>query len=459
MVRTKNVDEQLNDSSNKLTGRALLVEWELFCSNPKASGKKLHRDTGYISANGKITPKDTREFNQALAQAKEEEREFNEKNTLNKTQKLIPNNPKFKEKIIYKSSSNANYPRKRTTNIRPRLRGKELLDYLEKKNFYSKNSDKDFKRFLVETGYSIPYQKLTDKQTHAFFMELFRAEDEKNGKKQTTPKFDINYESLQKQNKTHIFYTRENIKDEYPQNKKTSIYLIREGKNGSTKIGISNNVKKRMTSLVNQYHVWPLELIASAPLSTRWEAERFEQTFHKKYSAYKSYAFASPGGHTSSEWFNLNKDQIKGLKTWLDYVSKKKIYIARFIERADNSSFFSKPIIKFYGEDGLPLHKDFPIYQFREMNLWVSKQYYEAEWQKNHQNFPLTIEPLTSSSRLSISKTFNEQKNMPKQINIFDSGNLVLFFFFILPTILAAIALWPITLLILVVYFLTKNKN
>ena len=78
------MDEQLNNSSKKITGRALLVEWELFCSNPKASGKKLHRDTGYISANGKITPKDTREFNQALAQAKEEERETNEKNALKK---------------------------------------------------------------------------------------------------------------------------------------------------------------------------------------------------------------------------------------------------------------------------------------------------------------------------------------------------------------------------------------
>ena len=77
----------MNGSSKKLTGIELLVEWELFCSDPKASGKKLHRDTGYISANGKITPKDTRDFNQALAEAKAEERKSNEKDTLNKKQK------------------------------------------------------------------------------------------------------------------------------------------------------------------------------------------------------------------------------------------------------------------------------------------------------------------------------------------------------------------------------------
>ena len=70
-----------------MTGKELLIEWESFCNNPKASGKKLHVKTGYISESGKITYEDTKEFNRALAIAKNEQ-EIQKRNIINKLEKI-----------------------------------------------------------------------------------------------------------------------------------------------------------------------------------------------------------------------------------------------------------------------------------------------------------------------------------------------------------------------------------
>ena len=58
---------------NKLKGSALLKEWKKFCADPKASGKRLHFKTGYISQDGRITNHDTQEFNKELARAMAED--------------------------------------------------------------------------------------------------------------------------------------------------------------------------------------------------------------------------------------------------------------------------------------------------------------------------------------------------------------------------------------------------
>tara|TARA_Y100001933_G_scaffold84927_1_gene86180 strand:+ start:796 stop:945 length:150 start_codon:yes stop_codon:yes gene_type:complete len=47
---------------------------------------------------------------------------------------------------------------------------------------------------------------------------------------------------------------------------------MRDGKAGIIKIGMINNVKNRMTR-INEYFVWPVELIFCLPFTSRDAAE------------------------------------------------------------------------------------------------------------------------------------------------------------------------------------------
>ena len=68
MTRSSNFSK-----GKKLKGSALLREWKKFCADPKASGKRLHLKTGYISKEGRITNQDTQEFNKELSRAMAED--------------------------------------------------------------------------------------------------------------------------------------------------------------------------------------------------------------------------------------------------------------------------------------------------------------------------------------------------------------------------------------------------
>ncbi len=297
----------------KLTGKALLIEWQLFCNNPKASGKKLHIKTGYISESGKITYEDTKEFNRALALAKKEAETLNSKNNydLNSFQKNKKSN--F-NKETFKPVSNIKYPKKRTINIRPRLRDKELIDYLDKNNFNDETPKKKIKKLMLESGYSVPFQKITEKDIYIFYSAFLEAEKKyRNKNVDNNPK---NTSKIIKSNNENSIF--EIDKTTPPKaNGLTHVYLMRDGKNGTIKIGMSNNVKKRITSIINEYYVWPVELIFCMPFPSRGDAESMESFLHRKYSRYRSFSYSTQSGNTSTEWFNLSKNNVEEIKNIL----------------------------------------------------------------------------------------------------------------------------------------------
>lgn len=299
----------MKNPNKKMTGKELLIEWESFCNNPKASGKKLHVKTGYISESGKITYEDTKEFNRALAIAKNEQ-EIQKRNIINKLEKNKSRNNNINFPIERKSSSviNNGYSQKRNINIRPRLRGKELLEYLDKNKFTDEISKKKLKKFMLETGYSIPFKKLTEKEIYYFYSAFLDAEDKFRNDEDNKRISKIGSKYI----KTKIDNSVFNISkiDPPKANGKTFVYLIRDGKNGAIKIGMSNNVRKRMTSIINEYFVWPVELVFYFPFLNRGDAERMESALHRKYASCRSYAYATQSGQTSKEWFDLSQNQV-----------------------------------------------------------------------------------------------------------------------------------------------------
>ena len=66
--------------------------------------------------------------------------------------------------------------KKREVNIRPRLRDKELLEYLNKHNFQDATTTKQLKKLMIETGYSIPFKQITEKDIFVFYRAFLDAE-------------------------------------------------------------------------------------------------------------------------------------------------------------------------------------------------------------------------------------------------------------------------------------------
>ena len=106
MTRSSNFSK-----GKKLKGSALLREWKKFCADPKASGKRLHLKTGYISKEGRITNQDTQEFNKELSRAMAEDAQVRKMKealaieTLNKTQ----NNKSNKYNEPWKNNKKSRY--------------------------------------------------------------------------------------------------------------------------------------------------------------------------------------------------------------------------------------------------------------------------------------------------------------------------------------------------------------
>ena len=304
----------MGNNFRKLTGKELLKEWELFRKNPIDNAKKLYIKTGYISKNGEITFEDTKEFNRALALAKKELKiqKTKENNDLNKLKSIKSNSLQKSNKL----SENVSKRGKRKVNIRPRLRDKELLEYLEKHNFENTTSRKEMKKLMLETGYSIPFKEVTKKDIYVFFKAFLEADKKYRGKQTVN----INSTPISKhieEDKGYSIFEIKNVKAPKADGQ-TYVYLMRDGKAGTIKIGMSNNVKKRMTSIINEYFVWPVELIFCLPFPSRDAAESMESFLHRKYSDSRSFSYSTRNGSTSKEWFNLNKNQVEEIKNILN---------------------------------------------------------------------------------------------------------------------------------------------
>ena len=73
-----------------------------------------------------------------------------------------------------------------------------------------------------------------------------------------------------------------------------------------------------MTSIINEYYVWPVELIFCLPFPSRNDAESMESYLHKKYSRYRLFSYSTQKGNTSKEWFDLNKNHVEEIKNILN---------------------------------------------------------------------------------------------------------------------------------------------
>ena len=206
--------------------------------------------------------------------------------------------------------------KKREVNIRRRLRDKELLEYLNNHNFQDANTTKKLKKLMIETGYSIPFKEITAKDIYVFYRTFLDAEKKYSSKNLNNIQAKTVTKLIKSNNENSVFeiYTVKAPKAD----EQTYIYLIRDGKTGNIKIGISNNVKKRMTSIINEYYVWPVELIFCLPFPSRNDAESMESYLHKKYSRYRLFSYSTQKGNTSKEWFDLNKNHVEEIKNILN---------------------------------------------------------------------------------------------------------------------------------------------
>jgi predicted GIY-YIG superfamily endonuclease len=206
--------------------------------------------------------------------------------------------------------------KKREVNIRRRLRDKELLEYLNNHNFQNANTTKKLKKLMIETGYSIPFKEITAKDIYVFYRTFLDAEKKYSSKNLNNMQAKTVTKLIKSNNENSVFGI-DTIKAPKA-DEQTYIYLIRDGKTGNIKIGISNNVKKRMTSIINEYYVWPVELIFCLPFPSRNDAESMESYLHKKYSRYRLFSYSTQKGNTSKEWFDLNKNHVEEIKNILN---------------------------------------------------------------------------------------------------------------------------------------------
>ena len=206
--------------------------------------------------------------------------------------------------------------KKREVNIRRRLRDKELLEYLNNHNFQNANTTKKLKKLMIETGYSIPFKEITAKDIYVFYRTFLDAEKKYSSKNLNNMQAKTVTKLIKSNNENSVFEI-DTVKAPKA-DEQTYIYLIRDGKTGNIKIGISNNVKKRMTSIINEYYVWPVELIFCLPFPSRNDAESMESYLHKKYSRYRLFSYSTQKGNTSKEWFDLNKNHVEEIKNILN---------------------------------------------------------------------------------------------------------------------------------------------
>ena len=206
--------------------------------------------------------------------------------------------------------------KKREVNIRRRLRDKELLEYLNNHNFQNANTTKKLKKLMIETGYSIPFKEITAKDIYVFYRTFLDAEKKYSSKNLNNMQAKTVTKLIKSNNENSVFGI-DTVKAPKA-DEQTYIYLIRDGKTGNIKIGISNNVKKRMTSIINEYYVWPVELIYCLPFPSRNDAESMESYLHKKYSRYRLFSYSTQKGSTSKEWFDLNKNHVEEIKNILN---------------------------------------------------------------------------------------------------------------------------------------------
>ena len=206
--------------------------------------------------------------------------------------------------------------KKREVNIRRRLRDKELLEYLNNHNFQDANTTKKLKKLMIETGYSIPFKEITAKDIYVFYSTFLDAEKKYSSKNLNNMQAKTVTKLIKSNNENSVFGI-DTVKAPKA-DEQTYIYLIRDGKTGNIKIGISNNVKKRMTSIINEYYVWPVELIYCLPFPSRNDAESMESYLHKKYSRYRLFSYSTQKGNISNEWFDLNKNHVEEIKNILN---------------------------------------------------------------------------------------------------------------------------------------------
>ena len=213
--------------------------------------------------------------------------------------------------------------------------------------------------------------------------------------------------------------------------KKCALYLIKDLNSNDIKIGITNNLDSRFQAIKRDYNVGELKLLDSTWFSKRSDAELFEKEIHILYQVLIS---SKRGGQ---EWFSLSNIQVKYLQQLFRRKEKEEVFNARTTitkvwgmtsqeyEKERQRVFwiyFLRPFIllfpilliiygglgprietimlwifslifcsfigtifsgkiqryklfyRTYGEDGNALTADFPIKQYRRLNLWKEEK-------------------------------------------------------------------------------------
>ena len=99
---------------------------------------------------------------------------------------------------------------------------------------------------------------------------------------------------------------------------KCALYLVKDGRTGATKIGISNDPERRLGQISSSYYVSGAQIIKTTWFTNRDEAQRWETNFHRKYAAQRSDV---QGGR---EWFDLSDDQVRSFIEWMDASTNKR---------------------------------------------------------------------------------------------------------------------------------------
>ena len=99
---------------------------------------------------------------------------------------------------------------------------------------------------------------------------------------------------------------------------KCALYLIRDGRTGATKIGISNDPERRLGQISNSYYVSGAQIIKTTWFTSRNEAQRWETNFHRKYAAKRSEV---QGGR---EWFDLSNVELQSFIEWMEASTNKR---------------------------------------------------------------------------------------------------------------------------------------
>ena len=107
---------------------------------------------------------------------------------------------------------------------------------------------------------------------------------------------------------------------------KCALYLVKDGRTGATKIGISNDPERRLGQISSSYYVSGAQIIKTTWFTNRDEAQRWETNFHRKYAAQRS---DSQGGR---EWFNLSDIQVQSFIEWMQASTDKRALKALKLE-------------------------------------------------------------------------------------------------------------------------------